>query len=1248
MSAWEIPKFMADYLARYAKEHVPDSDVALWVEDYPPPSNLKMVPELDASVKRSLRDDGKSAVVDADDDLVHIQTKIQEVLGPLGVAWAQLHQHIHGTFPELDGKSLLDQLQKSATLVAHCIQKVSWYRRIHVLSGVGKIKEVKEVLKREKTQEIFKNDASGQLFSKEFYDSLKTEKSSKPSNVVELFKPKKKETGTKKPASASSTHTSKFIPTGSKRPFSANPFQTGGGARYNGNNGRDGYYNNYKSKNPFNSNSYKDNNNNRGKYQINLRCQHALNSNMAAKSNPRASGDMGDISGHTCDGSFGRKGSKISDQLEGSDKGQESPKHSKRVAGSLNLNPNSKEYTEGNQNEQNGGSSHGYGNREHVDKRSYKGGDSETQSISKQCVCHPKRGGKIQTDYKSEGLEPICSLPSLQNGGAEGSQAPFEERGLDVQDGLKRRIFFDSSAPRIPKVCQILEERDSIRVPLSGLRSGTGPTNIHKINEGSHLPSQEIRNMPGHLPGRPANNGGLKTGTSSSAGHDIIFIPPPGTHYKHEKVCTGAFPDNGIPRGPSEQSGAHIFPSRGKDSEIDFKMSRSSPALRNIPAGTLLFDGYPESNGTCSVAGPSANSFSATTEHPGSGQEAPLRLGDSDVTGGETRTKMVDTKPRNPQGKSYLPPATRADHLFRCGEDGWLGGGVPLGLDRRPMEQGREISQHKFAGTNSGGTGHKNLHKGLETEVHSHENRQHLGTFIPAKNGGDEKLGHAGGCQEDMGVPLRTPDHHYCRMDPFPPKYNSRLGIQKRTGLIGMETLPQNFLAHLPKVGLSRCRPIRIEGIPPVGQVCQLETGSGLPSGRRVLPKLGPRVPVRFSAILPDHESLVSDTDTERKQDDCSSSNMADASVVSSASLYADRHTNFATSNSKSTVKFGGGNSSSNSGLVTTFSGLVSVRDRLQAEGFSDGASNLILHARRRGSTQTYESAWKKWSLWCGQRGLDPFKCHVRHCLDYLADLFQKGHPYRTIGVHRSAISAYHEPVVEGSALISLGKHPSVCALMSGVHNLRPPVAKYSFTWDVEVVLGLFKSWPFPLDPKRLTMKAVTLLALIAASRGAELHLFDLNYLADYGEYYSFELPGTTKNGKEGVKPKPIEYHKHLEEVKLCPFTCISQYKLLTSPWRTDGKPSRFFLSFKAPHKPVVRSTLARWVKETLLLADVDTKTFQAHSIRGASTSKAFLKGLSVKEVIDHGRWSRESTWQRFYHRPVDSASKRYQDGVLL
>ena len=71
-------------------------------------------------------------------------------------------------------------------------------------------------------------------------------------------------------------------------------------------------------------------------------------------------------------------------------------------------------------------------------------------------------------------------------------------------------------------------------------------------------------------------------------------------------------------------------------------------------------------------------------------------------------------------------------------------------------------------------------------------------------------------------------------------------------------------------------------------------------------------------------------------------------------------------------------------------------------------------------------------------------------------------------------------------------------------------------------------------------------------------------------------------------------------------------------------------------------------MKDALLLAGQDTEVFQAHSLRGASSSKALLKGLSVKDIVSHGRWSQESTWQKYYHKRVDSTAKKYQDSVLL
>ena len=89
------------------------------------------------------------------------------------------------------------------------------------------------------------------------------------------------------------------------------------------------------------------------------------------------------------------------------------------------------------------------------------------------------------------------------------------------------------------------------------------------------------------------------------------------------------------------------------------------------------------------------------------------------------------------------------------------------------------------------------------------------------------------------------------------------------------------------------------------------------------------------------------------------------------------------------------------------------------------------------------------------------------------------------------------------------------------------------------------------------------------------------------------------------------------------------------------------FSCYISPHNPLSTSRLAGWIKETLKLSGVDTDVFTAHSVRGASSSKVFLHGLTAKEVIDHGSWSCESTWQKFYHKEVISSAKKFQQKVL-
>ena len=557
-----------------------------------------------------------------------------------------------------------------------------------------------------------------------------------------------------------------------------------------------------------------------------------------------------------------------------------------------------------------------------------------------------------------------------------------------------------------------------------------------------------------------------------------------------------------------------------------------------------------------------------------------------------------------------------------------------------------ENSGHKHSRVNGRRISNLNIHQGSQTIINPHEDRQHISTILPSEDGGHEKSEDVSNCQENLALLAASQDHDYCRMDSIPSEHFSRLGVQKCVRLSGMETLPKGIPVNSSGDGTTRFRSIRIKDLSSGESLLQLEGGPKLPGSGRLSSELESRLSLRFPSILSDNKGAETGGNTISTKNDTNNTSMAITTMVPCSSGNVNSTSITLKKFPKSVKKPCGFNSPLASGIIPATSGLASIRDRLTEEGLSPEAIHLVLNARSKGTIQNYESAWKEWRRWCSGRSVDPFTCSLTQVLNYLGHMFDSGYEYRSIGVHRSAISAYHIPLTNSGLQMTVGRHPQVSSLMSGVQNLRPPRPKYAFTWDIEVVLNLFRSWPLDLTLKQLTIKVTTLLALIGIPRGAELHMFDLNYLAKYGGRYTFDLAGNIKNGKEGVVPQPVVFHQHLDDKKLCPVSCIDKYISETAAWRPNGLPSKFFLSFKT-HKPVTKSSLARWIKQALHWADVDTEVFQAHSLRGASTSKAFLKGLAVKDVVNHGKWSLESTWQKYYHKPMYHPSKKYQDSIL-
>ena len=70
-------------------------------------------------------------------------------------------------------------------------------------------------------------------------------------------------------------------------------------------------------------------------------------------------------------------------------------------------------------------------------------------------------------------------------------------------------------------------------------------------------------------------------------------------------------------------------------------------------------------------------------------------------------------------------------------------------------------------------------------------------------------------------------------------------------------------------------------------------------------------------------------------------------------------------------------------------------------------------------------------------------------------------------------------------------------------------------------------------------------------------------------------------------------------------------------------------------------------MEDQLSEAGVDNSRFKAHSVRGAVTSAALNKGVTLGDILQVADWSSDSTFRRFYYRPTHDHSANFDQKVL-
>ena len=209
---------------------------------------------------------------------------------------------------------------------------------------------------------------------------------------------------------------------------------------------------------------------------------------------------------------------------------------------------------------------------------------------------------------------------------------------------------------------------------------------------------------------------------------------------------------------------------------------------------------------------------------------------------------------------------------------------------------------------------------------------------------------------------------------------------------------------------------------------------------------------------------------------------------------------------------------------------------------------------------------------------------------------------------------------------------------MQGIFNSRPPMPRYSFVWDIEVVLGHIRSMPSSsqLSIQQLSWKLATLMALTNADRASDLHLLDISFMQIQDQEVSFKIPGLSKTRRSGP-PREVSYASFSEAEIICPVNTLKVYLQQTEKFRSvaeDGS-NPLFIAIRKPHKPVTSATISRWMKNLMEQSGIDVEQFKPHSVRAAATSAASNLGVSIKDILKAANWARESTFLKFYHKPI-------------
>ena len=841
-----------------------------------------------------------------------------------------------------------------------------------------------------------------------------------------------------------------------------------------------------------------------------------------------------------------------------------------------------------------------------------------------------QEGRRYEASDKSKGPERVHCPTPFQNGGNSHPERPPTEERLDDQGRPKRRLLHNSNSYTRQTTPSLLCSGIPVPVHMPAIRPVQCFLGLHQDPEAGDNPAQRAGSKASYLHRRHTGLSGISG--ESEGPHPRSDLParmpgiccPPGEDGDH------SYTGNRVPGDAGRLTLDGATSPRQQTQEDKTRGSQSSEPVTS----TYSTRGVSITRETeCSVPGnPTGPTLlQSNTEGPRGFSEcgtSTVRCALPTIPVSKRGAHMVERPTDGMEREESGPAKTRLTDRIRCISHG-LGSIVQRSTDGRALVSGRDGLPHQLPGTPGSYSRGQDLPQGSGEQTHPALDRQSNSCCVHKQPGRDSLRPGNTISQESVVMVSRERCAAHGAVSPRRGERQSRHRVASDEGPLRLDVEPVDIPTHPGALSKSGDRSLRIQTILSTTEVLQLETRPLCRSNRRSPPGLEESQRLRQPTVEPNRTSPIEGGGTNDRPAGADSADLAVAAVVPQAaqpaSFLPPENQPPRESNDRSVGE------EPPRGISTT-SRVAYLRQHYADKRISGEATDLLLSSWRQKSAQSYDSLCKKWISWCTERSLDPVSGPIEDVVNFLAHLHSQGYQYRSLNSYRSAIASMHAPV-DGA---SIGQHPLVSRLLKGAFQSRPPLPRYSGTWDISKVPAFLDGHTLDSSTplKQLTLRTVMLLALTRPSRLADLAKLNLAGLRTTPEGAVFLPTALAKQSTANKAIKDFFFPRFPDNVKLCPVHSLSLYIERTKQLR--GTATQLFIAIIKPHLPVTSSTVARWLKK--VIGD-SGNIFKAHSIRGATTSAASNQGVTTEDILKAADWSNSSTFQRFYYKPVRDAT---------